>query len=386
MSVYKGTNLLAGIATNTITNAHDLLDYKWTDHELNDMSWLRSNPFSYQSGDVYSEAYNHLVADYNSGTSQTETVEGYTISYVLAPDGHKITTDYSVVSLYGATGSCWYYVLDTTNKRFVLPYKRSTQIIRYVLGNDYWYRLYADGWVEQGGYFSSGGSGNTTVTLPVEMVFVDYFKPKATRISGASTTTNVNVWAREPTSTTQFVVYTSSDTGVVWEVSGPSGVNMNSFQADQKYLYFYVGQFSQTATEQTAGLNSELFNGKADVDLSNAAPNASASAKETIVGWGMPDYSAGISVTFPVSTNTFTAPSDGNYVLLFRKNVGSGTTIASYINGVKTPYGYYSGGTSDSDASTMTIPLSQGDEIYFDNTANPAAGSTFYPYKGVNNA
>ena len=32
------------------------------------------------------------------------------------------------------------------------------------------------------------------------------------------------------------------------------------------YLYFYVGEFTQTAIEQTAGLNAELFNGKADVD------------------------------------------------------------------------------------------------------------------------
>ena len=37
------------------------------------------------------------------------------------------------------------------------------------------------------------------------------------------------------------------------------------------YLYFYVGNFSQSATEQTAGLNSELFNGKADVNLLNVA-------------------------------------------------------------------------------------------------------------------
>ena len=82
-----------------------------------------------------------------------------------------------------------------------------------------WYRKYADGWVEQGGSFSSGGSGNTTITLPVEMADSNY-KAKATRFSGASTTTNVNVWAREATSTTQFVVYASGDTGVAWEVKG----------------------------------------------------------------------------------------------------------------------------------------------------------------------
>ena len=35
-------------------------------------------------------------------------------------------------------------------------------------------------------------------------------------------------------------------------------------RATQMYLYFYVGQFTQSATEQTAGLNAELFNQKVD--------------------------------------------------------------------------------------------------------------------------
>jgi len=40
-------------------------------------------------------------------------------------------------------------------------------------------------------------------------------------------------------------------------------------RATEMYLYFYVGGFSQSATEQTAGLNAELFNNKLDRDLSN---------------------------------------------------------------------------------------------------------------------
>ena len=85
--------------------------------------------------------------------------------------------------------------------------------------NNTWYRKYADGWVEQGGTISTGGSGNHTVTLLVEMADTDY-RPMATRISGASTTTNVNIWARTPSSTTSFVVYAAADTSVVWEVKG----------------------------------------------------------------------------------------------------------------------------------------------------------------------
>ena len=97
MSIKLGSTLLAGVATNTIENAHSLLDFKWTDHILNELSWLRADTFSWQGGSVYVGAYNHILADYSGGTSQTETVGSYTITYVLADDGHKIATDEATV-------------------------------------------------------------------------------------------------------------------------------------------------------------------------------------------------------------------------------------------------------------------------------------------------
>jgi hypothetical protein len=88
------------------------------------------------------------------------------------------------------------------------------------IANNYtWYRKYADGWVEQGGAKTSGGSGNHTIDLPVTMSDTAFWA-QVTRSSGASTTTNVNVWVRTPTSTNQITVYTSGDTGIKWEVKG----------------------------------------------------------------------------------------------------------------------------------------------------------------------
>lgn len=44
--------------------------------------------------------------------------------------------------------------------------------------NNYtWYRLYSDGWVEQGGYYDRGSFGtlwNTTITMPLEMSITNY--------------------------------------------------------------------------------------------------------------------------------------------------------------------------------------------------------------------
>ena len=55
-------------------------------------------------------------------------------------------------------------------------------------------------------------------------------------------------------------------------------------------------------TDIDVGALSEAINDKLDRD----AGNANSQGVERVVGWGMPDYSSGTSVTFP-----FTAPYDG---------------------------------------------------------------------------
>lgn len=141
----------------------NLFDTKWEDYQLNDISWLRSDMFSWQSGTLYSEAYNHLLVDIEGKSIQIE--EG--ISYYQADDGHKIVLpdqEAAIVELYKRTGYAWYYILDIENQRFKLPQERNTK-------------------------------------------------------------------------------------------------------SSTMYLYFFMGNRSREAIEQTAGLNVELFNGKADKDM-----------------------------------------------------------------------------------------------------------------------
>lgn len=88
------------------------------------------------------------------------------------------------------------------------------------------------------------------------------------------------------------------------------------------------------------------------------------------------DYTAGSSVTFPVSGSTFTAPYDGIYVVSFK---GNNNVTTLYINGTASGF-QQSSASSNRDCSTMTIPLSAGDEIYWDRTYTPET-SIFYPYK-----
>lgn len=346
----------------------------WFDHVANDISWLRADTFSWQSGDVYVAAYEHLADDYDSsdfeeavwgynegrhidvytktgnpqigttvydtdigeevgtvsalgddyidvavygGTerfyrarsfdkmSHSDTIGDITIRYALGTDGHKIclpNQESNIVALYEKIGAADYYILDTTNKQFKLPRKQKRTLIQAVKNDDNtWCNLYSDGWVEQGGR----GQTNVSVTLPIAMADSNYvvLVENHVRVNGGTgasdmtTTSFIPRWQQHNAN-----AWGSGNFAVSWQVSGYATESAYA-SAGMRLEYYYVGNFEQSAIEQTAGLNTELFNGKADVDLSNI--NASQSAKETIVGWGMPDYSAGVVVannyvtTFP---------------------------------------------------------------------------------------
>lgn len=384
MSTYLGNQLLSGVATNTISNAHSLLDFKWTDHILNEMSWLRADTFSWQSGDVYVAAYNHLVADYQGGTSQTETVGSYTITYVLATDGHKITTDATTVAnIYNESGVAWFYVLDTTNTRFKLPRKRSMQIVESVFDDtiNSWYRLYSDGWVEQGGWDNGTLDNSANLTLLKEMADTSYtiLMSPTNRFYNGTSPGSDNNWLAFPfinKSTTQFQVKLwDSDSGTgrgywpfYWMVKGKSAIDVSEYQANEKYMYFYVGEFSQSATEQTAGITAAQLNAKVDLDFDNMTP--SATAKETIVGWGIPDYTAGVAIS-----SGYVAVSNGMAMIV--RGGGSGG-VSLFVDGVRVD-GNYSNTTNE--GGCLFAFVKKGSTVTW-NTGNISDTPTFFPCVG----
>lgn len=345
----------------------------WSDHVINDMSWLRADTFSWQSGDVYKAAYEHLVADMPEeqmlyawdndidetwytktpdvpavgdilywddgqdsgrtvasvsgdtfitsdggrsysrypakdtvvkGTTKTDTIGDITITYYLAQDGHKICLpdqESNLIALYEATGVAWYFILDTDNKQFKLPRtKYGFTGLRDSVG----------GYVAPGLPNVEGDSGIVTTTgVPTGAFSRDGAKAKTWNTDSSNTYAGTTFDASRSNS-----IYGASDT------VQPA--------ATQMYLYFYVGNFEQSAVEQTAGLNTELFNGKADVDLNNINP--SNSAKATIVGWGMPDYTAGVSI----SGTTFTAPCDCFIAFYVGASVQNGGGGSINVDGV----------------------------------------------------
>jgi hypothetical protein len=132
----------------------------------------------------------------------------------------------------------------------------------------------------------------------------------------------------------------------MWEVSGQSAIDMSSFQGGEKHLYFYVGNFTQTAIENTAGLNAELFNGKVDLN----AANLSAAGKHVVSNASMPSATV-TALTLGASGATYTAPADGYFV--FRDD--NRASVGSYYLYMFGANGITSGGGGASLPTTTDI-------------------------------
>jgi len=292
----------------------DLFDWKWADSLRNDVQWLRADTFSWQSGAVYQAAYKHLRNDMfnwysweNNGTTiytkkaypevgekaysdsalttevgeitdvtdtlditvekitvnsvvydsvsgsnippTTETVGGVTVQYIPAEDGHKIVTDFhesEVADVYTATGVAWYYIIDYGLKRFKLPRSK--------------HEHYGDRPVVGNGTSISLTTGSGTA-------YGLRYKPTDSPVTfGLTGNTAGQAVGTEVTTFTTSSNSANKLLGLVPD-STTSGIVSTPVQdTDQyKYLYFYVGEFTQTAIQNTAGLNAELFNGKVDV-------------------------------------------------------------------------------------------------------------------------
>ena len=95
-----------------LNNPYSLFDSKYSDHELNNLSWLKSEG-QWNAKAVYTDAYDKLLKVYNG----TETVEG--LSVKLSTETY---TDYD-------------FVLNTSEEMFRLPLKTKLASGKAVVGN-----------------------------------------------------------------------------------------------------------------------------------------------------------------------------------------------------------------------------------------------------------
>ena len=106
-----------------------------------------------------------------------------------------------------------------------------------------------------------------------------------------------------------------------WSSSSIYG-NSSTVQPQTIKCHYYIVIATSTKTDIQVDIDEIAtdLNSKADVDLSNIS--ASQSAKNEIIGWGMPNWSN--SISYANNTNTNTAPSDGFIMLYYVPNSGTG--------------------------------------------------------------
>lgn len=248
MSIIYNNVKIAGVGKNGKDGTgFTLFTPIWQDHLVNNASWLRADTFSWQSGAVYVAAYNHLVNDFNGTTSATETIGSMTITYYRSEDGHKIVLpdqENNVMSIYNVTGIAWYYILDTTNKRFKLP------------RNKYGFTGFRDG---VGNYVPE--SLPDLVALCGHDGISGEYKQK---LSQYSYTSDIHQLDTSGASTASA----SYGSEVVSKNNRP--IQSRSIEM---YLYFFVGNTVEEVTTINVGQLTESLNGKADTSLNNIPTN-----------------------------------------------------------------------------------------------------------------
>lgn len=138
--------------------------------------------------------------------------------------------------------------------------------------------------------------------------------------------------------------------------------------------------YADTSLSNLNEAGQAILNGKADISqLSNKAntdaSNFTAAGKETVVGWGMPDYSAGVDMG---AGTTHTATRKG--WVMFKTSTAPGYGVIQ-INGIE--FSKSSNGTYGTAFDTVQefIPVDVGDTFFITN--NASAVCIFYPCKGA---
>ena len=260
-----------------LNNPFSLLDYKWSEYELSNASWLLSNG-AFHSGTVYKSVYELLLKIHNG----TETKDG--VSVKLSTEAYEDTD----------------FVINTADTTFRLPIKVKLASGNAVVGNGMTLGL-------------TKGDTNYGLTTWVTQ------NERAT----TARTTSYGVALPGSTKGSEGVYPADGDNLGITTDPTKSGIETSSSGLK---LYFYVGETIQDANVIAAS--------NALTTLADCVKKSSATDRETVVGWGMPDYTTAVTI----SGSTFTATYKG---WLIGTTATPGTTESySKINDLNIGYEY----------------------------------------------
>lgn len=202
-----------------LNNPYSLFDHKYSDHELNNLSWLKSEA-QWNAKTVYTDAYDKLFKVYNG----TEIVEG--LSVKLSTETY---TDYD-------------FVLNTSDETFRLPLKTKLASGKAIVGNGMTLGL-TNGTNNAGTYFIANDVGLTA---------------------------RANLYGSSVGNTSSGTSFTNSKSVGITTDPTKSGIELSD---SGLYLYFYVGETVQNANLIDAGRINEQLSGLVEVGGSLGMPS-----------------------------------------------------------------------------------------------------------------
>lgn len=342
--------------TEITTSENDTLPLytgKYFDFIPEHISWVKFATMV--SGNIYTSAYNNLV---NLLTSNSQNLN------VIDESAMEDGADYST-----------YWKINQTNMTITTPLRTSERVLVAkklpTEADPSWYNWYSDGWCEQGGKIDvPAGSSNqeTSKTINLLKPYLDtqyYINTNQVVDSFAGYIRILYVTARTDNQFTIKADSQSSQGGAAtynWVATGYASIPQPSDYAENLFLYFKLSNAVQNLELMDAGEVMEAVNKKLSRDN-----------KAEIIGWGIPDYSAGVVVP-----SGYVVPKAGIVIL------NSGTTGSAALAINNTPV---LRAQVNSNNAHLLIPtlVGVGDVVTANNIGN-GGGIHYYPMKGVSNA
>ena len=288
-------------------------------------------------------------------------------------------------------GFCNKFAVDTTNETFKVPTRNKyRKLVKKIVNGTTWANLYDDGWCEQGGYLTADTSGAVqAVALPIEMSGNNYQTLKT--LSRCATTPNGFNWgyfsdkaSTDPSNTSATAYFSVPSTsyciGAWWQVNGYATIPDSTANITREFVVVANGTLNQEQMDWSAWASS--LAGRATTDMNNIT----STGKETVVGWGVPDYTAGISKS---GETTYTAESAGEVrVAYWSASYGryratvNGNSVLLATSAVNSGMG---AGYNSEGYFVSTFNVNKGDVWSITKIADRASELRimFYPMKGV---
>ena len=306
------TQSISAIENYEVYNTVPLTCPIYSPNRFEDVNYLLSDN-QFHSGAMYSAVWELLISQYNNKNSVkiTKTLsDGTSLTLKKTPLDYLIckidgnNTEEKINRFYNEIRfTCW--VINTTTNDFKLPQNTKRELVESYISADglSWYRIYSDGWVEQGGGIGESYKSNANINFLIPFTNTKYnvnFSNFSTEAGAIANKRNVCINAYSRTG----IGFASNPYIICWEAKGYADTSALNNQFNfNNYLYFKVGNTTVGAELVYANKVLTELGKKANLSLDNINDIAKQNIVET--AWG------GLQTTNKTKVG---------YVLLFKDN------------------------------------------------------------------